>query len=84
MSKDTIVNIAKKYNKTPAQVVVRWCVDQGHSVIPKSTHPERVRENFNVLDFQLAPEDISAINAMNQNLWCLSYQKPFYGYNPFA
>lgn len=79
-----VVDIAKKHNKTPAQIIVRWCVEQGMSVIPKSTHPDRIKQNFNVLDFTLSSEDVTSISNLNANVWCLGYQKPFYGYNPFA
>jgi diketogulonate reductase-like aldo/keto reductase len=79
-----IIGLSEKYKKTPAQIVVRWCVDQGISIIPKSVKEERVKENVNVLDFVLSADDISTIGKMNKNEWCLSFQKSFYGYNPFA
>ncbi len=60
-----IVNLAAKYGKTPAQVVLRWHIQHGFSAIPKSVRPERIAENINIFDFQLTPEEIAAIDAMD-------------------
>jgi len=54
---ETLVNIGKKHNKTVAQVALRYMMDLGFIVIPKSTHKERIEENFNCLDFVLTDED---------------------------
>ncbi|MER5620029.1 aldo/keto reductase [Streptosporangium sp. NPDC002544] len=56
-----IVDIAEKYGRTPAQVVLRWHLDLGNVVIPKSVTPSRIRENLDVFDFALADEDIAEI-----------------------
>ncbi len=61
----TVTDIAARLNKSPAQVILRWHVDSGLSVIPKSVRPERQRENFAVLDFALSPEDMLAISALD-------------------
>lgn len=61
-----IVEIAKKYGKTPAQVMLRWHIQRGIVVIPKSTHKERMAENFNVFDFTLTAEDMAAISALDK------------------
>ncbi len=58
--------LSKKYNKTPAQIILRWAVDQGISTIPKSSNPNRIRENFDIFDFSLSKEDLSAMNAFNE------------------
>ncbi|GAA0822207.1 aldo/keto reductase [Streptosporangium amethystogenes subsp. fukuiense] len=56
-----IVALAGKYDKTPAQVVLRWHLDLGNVVIPKSVTPSRIRENLDVFDFALTAEDIAEI-----------------------
>lgn len=63
-----ICALAGKYGKSPAQVVLRWHVQRGVSVIPKSVHAERIRENLDIFDFALSDEDMDAINALNGNL----------------
>jgi len=57
--------IADKHRKTPAQVMLRWHLQAGRSVIPKSTKPHRIAENIDVFDFELADDEASAIDAMN-------------------
>ncbi|MEV5954931.1 aldo/keto reductase [Streptomyces sp. NPDC051987] len=61
-----IVAIAQKHNRTPAQVVLRWHVQLGNVVIPKSVTPSRIRENIEVFDFSLDTEDLAAISALNE------------------
>lgn len=58
--------IGEKYGKTVAQVILRWHIQRGVVVIPKSTHIERMKENFNVFDFELTNEDIEAISALDK------------------
>ena len=58
--------IAEKYGKTVAQVILRWHLQRGIVVIPKSTHVERMEENFNVFDFVLREEDMAAIAALDK------------------
>ncbi|MFI6280134.1 aldo/keto reductase [Streptomyces sp. NPDC050988] len=62
-----IVAIAQKHNRTPAQVVLRWHVQLGNVVIPKSVTPSRIKENIDVFDFSLDTEDIAAISALNED-----------------
>ncbi|MFD3660432.1 aldo/keto reductase [Streptomyces sp. NPDC058659] len=62
-----IVAIARKHERTPAQVVLRWHVQLGNVVIPKSVTPSRIRENIDVFDFALDPEDLAAIAALDEN-----------------
>lgn len=61
-----IVEIAEKYGKTPAQIMLRWQIQRGIVVIPKSTHIERMEENFNVFDFTLAEEDMNKIAVLDK------------------
>lgn len=58
--------IAAKYGKTTAQVMLRWHIQRGIAVIPKSTHIERMRENFDVFGFTLSDEDMQAIAALDK------------------
>ncbi|MFF3513528.1 aldo/keto reductase [Streptomyces sp. NPDC004129] len=62
-----IVAIAQKHNRTPAQVVLRWHLQLGNIVIPKSVTPSRIRENIDVFDFTLDTEDMAAISALNED-----------------
>lgn len=61
-----IAEIGTKYGKTVAQTILRWHIQRGVVVIPKSTHKERMAENFNVFDFSLTDVDMAAINALDK------------------
>lgn len=58
--------VAQKYNKTVQQVLLRWNVDRGVVVIPKSTHLERIQSNFNIFDFKLTEEEIKEISTLDK------------------
>jgi D-xylose reductase len=60
-------NIAGRHGKSPAQVLLRWGVQRGTAVIPKSTRAERLRENLAIFDFELTNDEMSAISALNCN-----------------
>lgn len=60
-----LTEIGRKYGKTAAQVMLRWNIQRGVIVLPKSTHRERMEENFDVFDFMLSEEDMSAIAALD-------------------
>jgi 2,5-diketo-D-gluconate reductase A len=62
----TITQIAEKVGKTPAQVVLRWHVQRGDIIFPKSVTPSRMQENFEVFDFELGPDDMDAITALDR------------------
>ncbi|MFF3935937.1 aldo/keto reductase [Streptomyces phaeofaciens] len=62
-----IVAIAQKHHRTPAQVVLRWHLQLGNVVIPKSVTPSRIKENIDVFDFSLDTEDLAAISALNED-----------------
>ena len=59
--------LSGKYGKTPAQIVIRWHLQQGVVTIPKSVNPSRIRENAAVFDFELAPEDMNRLDALNED-----------------
>lgn len=61
LTDETLVSIGEQYGKTPAQVMIRWHLQNGLVVIPKSTHEERIRQNIDVLDFELTGVDIERI-----------------------
>lgn len=67
LSNPVIVGLAEKHSKTPAQIILRWNLDRGIIVIPKSVHKERLVENLAIQDFQLSAEEVQQINALNKN-----------------
>ena len=67
LSNETILGIAANHKKTPSQIVLRWTVQRGVSVIPRSKSREHLAENLNIFDFKLSEEEMAAIYAMNQN-----------------
>ena len=65
LSHPVITGIAEKLGRTPAQVIIRWHIQSGFVVIPKSVTPSRIAENFKVFDFQLSNDDMSALIALD-------------------
>jgi diketogulonate reductase-like aldo/keto reductase len=61
----TLLEIARQHGKSAAQVMLRWHLQKGRSAIPKSTKPARIAENFDVFGFELASEQIAAIEALD-------------------
>jgi len=61
-----VVRIAKAYGVHPAQVVLRWHIERGDIVFPKSIHPQRMKDNFEIFDFDLGDEEIEALTALNR------------------
>lgn len=73
----TLMSLAAKYRKSVAQVVLRWLIQRGVVVIPKSVRPERMAENIDVFDFHLAPEDMDLIATLDTRRSCfLSHRDP--------
>ncbi len=62
-----IQQIAQSHNKTAAQVVLRWAIQRGTSIVPKTTKPERLAENLALFDFELSTDEMQAISGLNQN-----------------
>ena len=64
LNEPILIEIAKKYNKTVAQVILRWHIEKGNIVFPKSSNPKHIKENFEIFDFKLTPEEIDKINSL--------------------
>ena len=62
---ELLISIAAKYKKSVAQLVLRWLTQRGVVAIPKSVRKERIKENFNIFDFELSPEDLEAIASLD-------------------
>ncbi|XP_044133826.1 aldo-keto reductase family 1 member C1-like isoform X1 [Bufo gargarizans] len=83
---DPVLNkVAEKLNRTPAQVAMRYLLQKGVVVLAKSFSPERIKQNFQVFDFELSDEDMKALDGVNKNLRYLSIdiwkEHPKYPYN---
>lgn len=68
MEDPTILALADRHGRSPAQIMLRWAIQQGRSVIPKSTHPRRIEENFRVFDFELTAEELDSIDALDMGV----------------
>ncbi|MFJ4268701.1 aldo/keto reductase [Paenarthrobacter nicotinovorans] len=68
MADPAIAAIAQAHGKTPAQVMIRWHLQQGRSAIPKSTNPARIAENFDVFDFELSSSELGALDALDRGV----------------
>uniref|UniRef100_A0A8D1E2R3 Aldo-keto reductase family 1 member A1 n=2 Tax=Sus scrofa TaxID=9823 RepID=A0A8D1E2R3_PIG len=83
---DPVLNaIAKKHNRSPAQVALRYQLQRGVVVLAKSFNEQRIKENFQVFDFELPPEDMKTIDGLNQNLryfkLLFAVDHPYYPYS---
>jgi 2,5-diketo-D-gluconate reductase A len=67
LSNETIGALASELGKTPAQVILRWHLQQGRIVFPKSVTPSRIEENFDVFDFELTTDQVAAVSALNRD-----------------
>jgi diketogulonate reductase-like aldo/keto reductase len=66
LSDPTVTALAEKYGRTPAQIVLRWHLQVGNVVIPKSVTPERIRANFDLFGFELDPDDTAGIDSLDR------------------
>lgn len=67
LGNSTIIELAEKYRKTPAQIIIRWNLQAGYIVIPGSKNSAHITENFNVFDFEISHDDMKKIFALNKN-----------------
>ena len=67
LEEPVLVELAKKYNKSVAQVVLRWHLQNDIAIIPKSSNQERLAENANLFDFEISMEDMKLIDSLNEN-----------------
>jgi 2,5-diketo-D-gluconate reductase A len=67
LNNPTITKLAEQYDRTAAQVIIRWHLQQGRIVFPKSVTPSRIEENFGVFDFELSDDDLTSIDAVNHD-----------------
>ena len=89
LSDQKVKYIAEKHGKTPAQVLIRFHIENMCSVIPKSSNKERLVSNFDVFNFQLSPEEMQTLHGLNRNFrYCvgkamhLTIQHPYYPFAP--
>ncbi|HKO28078.1 MAG TPA: aldo/keto reductase, partial [Solirubrobacteraceae bacterium] len=66
LDRPQVSEIAERLGRTPAQVLIRWCIEREIPVIPKSTHRERIEENGQVFDFALSEEDMATLDALDR------------------
>jgi diketogulonate reductase-like aldo/keto reductase len=66
LSDSTVVQIAERNGRTPAQILLRWCLQRDTVVIPKSTHRERIEENAQIFDFRLSDQDMATLDALDR------------------
>ncbi|MES1215337.1 MAG: aldo/keto reductase [Bacteroidota bacterium] len=62
-----LLELCRKYDKSPAQIILRWNIEHGVSVIPKTVNPDRLKENFSVFDFSLSADDVAFMDSFNEN-----------------
>jgi 2,5-diketo-D-gluconate reductase A len=66
LRKPVIAELAARHGRTPAQIVLRWHIELGLVAIPRSATPERIRQNIDIFDFSLSPEEVAAISALDE------------------
>lgn len=78
-----VLALSEKYNKTPGQVIIRWCLDRGVSCIPKSRDPQRLASNLLVSDFALTEEEINSLNGLDKGTTVFDRHE-LWGFSPIA
>lgn len=66
LAEPVITELASRYHRTPAQIVLRWQTQQGYVTVPKSSTPQRIRENISIFNFELAPDELALINTLDR------------------
>lgn len=67
LAEPVFTELAKKYGKTPAQIILRWSVQEGNVVFPKTLNPEHMRQNIDIFDFELTSDEMAQVNALPQH-----------------
>jgi D-xylose reductase len=67
LSERVVLDAARRHAKTPAQVVLRWAIQRGTAIVPKTSRPERLADNISVFDFELSPDEMQAIGGLNRD-----------------
>ena len=67
LAKPVFTELARKYGKTPAQIILRWSVQEGNVVFPKTLNPEHMRQNIDIFDFELTSDEMAQVNALPQH-----------------
>ena len=62
-----LVELTKRYNKSPAQILVKWSIQAGFVPLPKSTHPQRIKDNIDIDDFELSAKEVEELGDKNEN-----------------
>jgi diketogulonate reductase-like aldo/keto reductase len=66
LDSNTVTEIARSHDRTPAQVLLRWCIERDIPVIPKSTHRERIAENAQIFDFTLTDDEMAELDKLDE------------------
>lgn len=67
LNESVLVELSKKYNKSTAQIILRWHIQEGNIVFPKTTNPEHMKENFDIFDFELSDDEMKQIQSLDKN-----------------
>jgi diketogulonate reductase-like aldo/keto reductase len=68
MDNEKLVSVAKRHDKSPAQIMLRWCIEKGFVILPKSTHTDRIEDNIRIFDFTLEPDELRQLDGLEANL----------------
>ena len=66
LNEEVLVNLGKKYNKTVPQIILRWHIEKGNIVFPKSSNPVHIKENWDIFDFKLTKEEVEQIDGLKR------------------